>query len=157
MAFPRFINRALATLLLLVIVSGWFVAPLASWVPKLLGWEHVVLLGLDHCDLHLAIIHADGSVDHRDHGPDCAGHDLLGDAEDPEHASDHSKHGVHMPQFERDMQPGVPVPPPVVRISPLALGVSDAVDPASFSAGETVVPAYYSPPSELQRTTVLLI
>lgn len=151
MAFLHPLHRALASLLLLVIITGWFVVPLASWVPKLVGCEHVVLLGLDHSNLHLAVIHADGSVDHRDHGADCPGHDV------PKDTRDHSKHGVHMPQFERETLPGLPVPSPVVRLLPLELHGGDAFDLAISSADDAFVPAFYSPPSELKKTTVLLI
>src|SRR5688500_14513748 len=104
MSFLRYIHRALTSFLLVLILTGWFVMPLGSWIPDVLGCEHVVRLGLDHTCLHLAIIHSDGSVDHRDHGADCEGHSA------PEGTADHSRHGMEMPQLEREIDMGTAIP-----------------------------------------------
>jgi hypothetical protein len=151
MSFLRYINRALASFFLVVILTGWFVMPLGTWVPQVIGCEHVVRVGLDHCNLHLAIIHADGSVDHKNHGPDCPGHPV------PEGTSDHSKHGVHMPQLERENIVGSYVPAPAIMVALLPFAQPDLVCPDLSLPGNQIAPAGFSPPTELQKTTVLLI
>jgi hypothetical protein len=134
-----------------VIITGWFVMPLGTWVPKLAGWEHAVRIGFNHNDLEMGIIHADGSVDHRNHGPNCPGHPV------PKGTHDHSKHGFRMSHMERESTIGVPIPAPVIRILPMPFQLGDLPYAEVSDEGNAVPPVGPLPPIELQRTTVLLI
>ena len=151
MLFLRTYRRAVSAALLLVILTGWFVLPLGTWVPKLAGWEHMVSVGLDHSDLHLAIIHADGSVDHRNHGPNCPGHPV------PKGTHDHNKHGFHMPHMERELAIGIPVPLPVIAIAPLLYPLDDQFHAELCALPEHLAADWSPPPIELRKSTVLLI
>jgi hypothetical protein len=150
----RRLHRILTFGLLLVVLTFWFVVPICSWAPKLAGFDHVVRIELDGGDTHFSIQNIASKGD-RYFGPHVRSHNAPFDE-----PINHANRAIHMPHFERtaDAAVALSIPAPVVTgylRTPLA--TTDLSLPRFSDLSDTDAPAEYHPPTESQKTVVLLI